>query len=145
MAVGFGDAEIAGFMEKITHAPGIEGQNGGAGGIVQSKDGVQFVFAHVANGNSHAFLTSLLVRRDALTDGELSHGLLRGACRSDGNFVKRLSGKNMLQRGGRGTRKQPRPCAPPPPPFVLPCTPGPAARRHNDGLAGRLQLQQCTL
>jgi hypothetical protein len=95
-------------MEKIAHAPGVKGQNGGASGIVQSKDGVQFVFAHVANGNSHAFLTSLLVRRDALTDGELSHGLLRGACRSDGIFVKRLSGNNMLQRGGRETRKQPK-------------------------------------
>src|SRR3546814_10502354 len=40
-AVAHGDAEIFGGVEEPAQPRGIEGQDGGAGGVVQGKDGIQ--------------------------------------------------------------------------------------------------------
>ena len=66
----------------------IERQDGGAGGVVQGKDGIQLVLAHVADDNRHSVtpcLTCLIARRGQRVAGDgLSHarpdmrGRLRG-------------------------------------------------------------------
>src|SRR3546814_2847985 len=53
-AVAHGDAEIFGGVEEPAQPRGIEGQDGGAGGVVQGKDGIQLVLAHVADDNRHS-------------------------------------------------------------------------------------------
>src|SRR3546814_8494268 len=48
-AVAHGDAEILGGVEEPAQPRGIEGQDGGDGGVVQGKDGIQLVLAQVAD------------------------------------------------------------------------------------------------
>jgi hypothetical protein len=51
--VAFGDAEIFGGIEEAAKLGRIERQDRGTSGIVQCKDGIQLVLAHVADDNRH--------------------------------------------------------------------------------------------
>ena len=53
-AVALGDAEIFGGIEEAPQPRRVERKDGGAGGIVQCKDGIQLVLAHVADDNRHS-------------------------------------------------------------------------------------------
>src|ERR1700733_7631335 len=65
MAIGFGDAEIRGLFVKFANARGIEWQDGRAGCIIQRKNRIQFMLAHLADGNGHSWVTPDEVARRA--------------------------------------------------------------------------------
>jgi len=56
MAVDVGDPEIVRIVEKPADSCRIQGKDGRAGGVVKCEDGIQFVLAHVADGDGHSLL-----------------------------------------------------------------------------------------
>ena len=53
-AIALCHAEVFGGVEEMTQAGLVERQDRGAGGIVEGKDGIQLVLAHVADDNRHS-------------------------------------------------------------------------------------------
>ena len=53
-AIALGDAEIFGVGVETAESGRVERQDGGAGSVVEGKDGIQLVLTHVADDNRHS-------------------------------------------------------------------------------------------
>ena len=86
MAVGFGDAEVGGFIGKSAQRRGVEGQDGAPAALFRAS--TESSSCSRTSRMAMAMRSSLRCWFGAmrLLTAELSHAPLRGACRSEGIF-----------------------------------------------------------